>query len=263
MIKQEAIDGAVRRVLHAKFSLGLFEDPYVETNDIEQAGLLKEHGKLAKEAALKSIVLLKNKQQVLPLSKQIKSLAVIGQDATEARLGGYSGPGNNPVSVLAGIKNKLPHSCKISYAVGCGRNTEDFLVIPSENLYFLENNKEVNGLRGDYYGNTTLEGRPLFSRNDKQIDFRWTMFSPDPDRLDYDNYSVRWTGRLKASQTGVFQIGVKGDDGYRLYLDNKLILIIGGNKRFSRLPKTSFLKREKITILKLNFMRAGAMLGLA
>jgi len=252
-IKQGAIDSAVRRVLHAKFGLGLFENPYVETNDVEQAELLKKHRKLAKEAALKSIVLLKNKQHVLPLSKQIKSLAVIGPDATEARLGGYSGPGNNSVSVLDGIKNKLPHSCKISYAVGCGRETGDFVGIPTENLYFMENNKKVNGLRGDYYNNVNLDGQPLFCRNDKQVNFRWTLFSPDPDRLDYDNYSVRWTGRLKATETGFFQIGIKGDDGYRLYLDNKLIIDNWRKQTVQQITEGFFFEKGKDYDIKIEF----------
>jgi beta-glucosidase len=76
---------------------------------------------LAKEASLKSIVLLKNEKQILPLNKNIRSIAVIGSDATEARLGGYSGPGNGKINILDGIKEKLGPAANIIYAEGVGR----------------------------------------------------------------------------------------------------------------------------------------------
>ena len=74
----------------------------------------------AKKAALESIVLLKNKDNILPISKKIESIAVIGPDAVEARLGGYSGPGNSKVSILQGIKN-IAKSIRVDYSEGCGR----------------------------------------------------------------------------------------------------------------------------------------------
>ena len=224
MIDETAIDEAVSRVLRAKFKLGLFENPYIDVNEAEKWNGSKEHRDLAKKAALETIVLLKNSKQTLPLNKTIKSIVIIGSDAIEARLGGYSGPGNNPVSILTGIENKVDKSCKIVYARGCGRESVDFVSVPTENLFFYENEKKRNGLKGEYFNNPKLEGKPALTRVDPQINFQWTLFSPDQEKINYDWYSARWTGKLIASKTGNFNIGLVGDDGYRLYLNDELII---------------------------------------
>ncbi|MCK5821808.1 MAG: glycoside hydrolase family 3 C-terminal domain-containing protein [Bacteroidales bacterium] len=224
MIDEVAIDEAVRRVLRAKFKLGLFDNPYIDVKEADIWNGSKKHRELAKKSAQESIVLLKNTNNTLPFSKTIKSIAVIGVDADEARLGGYSGPGNYPVSILEGIKNKMGESYQVNYSPGCGRDAEDFVIIPAENLYCYKGEKKESGLLGEYFNNTNMEGEPALSRVDTQINFRWTLFSPSQEKINYDWYSARWTGILKASATGNFDIGLKGDDGYRLYLNNELII---------------------------------------
>lgn len=119
-ITMEQLDDAVRPILEMKIRMGLFEHPYVD----EEAGVTVAanplHRKAAREAAQKSMVLLKNEGALLPLSKDIKKLAVIGpladsQDATEGIIGLFNKPG--AVTVLQGIKNKLPDA-EILYAPG-------------------------------------------------------------------------------------------------------------------------------------------------
>ncbi len=224
MIDEAAIDEAVRRVLRAKFKLGLFENPYIDPEQAEKMNGSAANRAVAKQAALESMVLLKNNAQTLPLSKQLHSVAVIGTDAVEARLGGYSGPGNQPVSILEGIKNKIGNSCQINYSPGCGRESASFVTVASEYLKYVENGEQSSGLRGDYFNNITLEGAPALSRVDPKIDYRWTLFSPDQNKINYDFYSARWTGQLIAPESGLFEIGLKGDDGYRLYIDDKLLI---------------------------------------
>ncbi len=223
MIDEKAIDEAVRRVLRAKFKLGLFENPYIDAKEADQFNGTQEHRELAKVAAQKSIVLLKNENETLPLSKNIQSLAVIGVDAREARLGGYSGPGNNPVSILNGIINKVGEK-NVNYAPGCGRQVADYTTVPSSSLFTIENGKKINGLTGEYFNNSELNGEPALTRTDRQLNFGWTLFSPDQEKINYDCYSVRWIGKLLAPETGTFEIGIKGDDGYRVYIDNQLVL---------------------------------------
>lgn len=224
LIKEAAIDDAVRRVLRAKFKLGLFENPYVDVAEIDNWKQSKKDREVAKKAALESIVLLKNEKNLLPLTKNLKSIAVIGVDAVEGRLGGYAGPGTNTVSILDGLKSKLSESTTLRYAKGCGRESKEFITVPTEQLSSLENGKRVNGLMGEYFNNPVLEGNPALTRIDPVIDFRWTLFSPDQQKINYDWYSARWTGKLVAPETGSFKIGIKGDDGYRLYINNKLVL---------------------------------------
>ena len=114
------LDTAVSRVLRAKFQLGLFEQPLV---DVERAARItnsREHQDLAAEAARRSIVLLKNDRNLLPLNRQeVKSIAVIGPNAAMAHLGGYSDEPGRGVSVLDGMKAKVGDQIKINYAEGC------------------------------------------------------------------------------------------------------------------------------------------------
>lgn len=223
-IPQETIDQAVARVLRLKFELGLFEDPYVDPAEAAEWNGHDLHRELAKKAALQSVVLLKNEHKALPLSKKLRSLAVIGPDADAARLGGYSGPGVRKVSILEGIKEKVGSSVEVNYAKGCELHQPDYVTIPSSALSCEVDGETESGLKGAYYNNVRWEGDPVFTRVDRRINFGWTLFSPDPEKLTYDFYSVRWTGKLKAPETGKFKIGIDGNDGYRLYLDGKLLI---------------------------------------
>jgi beta-glucosidase len=220
LIPVDVIDAAVSRVLRAKFQLGLFEHPYADIAGAERR--MPMHHSMAWNAADKSIVLLKNDRDVLPLAKTVKSIAVIGVDADEARLGGYSGPGNDKVSILAGIKQAVP-SAAVRYAPGPGRTIRDFDVIPASQLSSGSAPQPARGLFGEYFDNPQLQGPPRLTRTDTRMDFRWTLNSPGRG-IPFDWYSVRWTGTLTIPAAGPTQIGVEGNDGYRLYLDDALVI---------------------------------------
>ncbi|MFO7722355.1 MAG: glycoside hydrolase family 3 C-terminal domain-containing protein [Bacteroidales bacterium] len=221
-IPQETIDTAVARVLRQKFLLGLFEDPYVDPKLAAETNGNIDHRTLARQAARESIVLLKNENGTLPVSPQVRSILVTGPDADEARLGGYSGPGNIPVSILQGIR-ATGKQVDVVYTRGCDRTETPFLTVPEEFLSCIFMGEKVGGLKGEYYNNVTFTGEPALVRVDKQVKFQWTLYSPEPEKLTYDFYSVRWTGKITAPETGGFRIGIDGNDGYRLYIDGKLI----------------------------------------
>lgn len=213
-IDSNRINDAVSRVLKAKFELGLFEHPYVE----ESNQPFPEHALLARQAAQASIVLLKNEKKTLPFSSSIKRIAIIGSDADEARLGGYSGPGNKVVSMLESLQ-ELKGKNNIFYHPGVGRKSEDYLVVPESQLISEGN----TGLKAAYYNNVSLTGTPFLSRQDPRIDFHWTLFGPGPG-MDAGFYSVRWTGQLISPVSGPYKIGLEGNDGYRLYINDKLVI---------------------------------------
>jgi beta-glucosidase len=229
-IPTAVIDSAVARVLRAKFELGLFENPYVDPAEAEKINGSEKHREIALEAARKSMVLLKNQNNILPLSKNLKSIAVIGPDAVEARLGGYSGPGNNKISILDGLKQLSGDKINIGYARGCEREVVHYETIPPEYLTTFENGKPVSGLTGSYFSNISFAGEPVLVRTDKQINFQWTLFSPDYEKLNYDFYGVRWEGKIKAPASGSFNLGIDGNDGYRLFIDGNVLI---DNRLFS------------------------------
>lgn len=128
-ISVETIDGCVRRILWIKFWLGLFDDPYIDPEYAEKICGCSEHRQLALKAAQKAIVLLKNNQNILPLKKKIKSVAVIGPNANEVRLGGYSVKEIKVVTPLEGIRNRAPKKLTINYTQGCdtiGKSKQGF-----------------------------------------------------------------------------------------------------------------------------------------
>lgn len=115
-IKESSIDDNVRRVLYVKFESGLFEHPYVDEDNNRYNK--SQHRELSKKAARESIVLLKNKHDILPLHTA-KKIAVIGPNANTMQLGGYSAEGVDGVTPLEGIKNHLGDKAQIMYSEGC------------------------------------------------------------------------------------------------------------------------------------------------
>ncbi len=113
------IDRAVSRILKEKFLLGLFEKPYVETSGVAEFIGNDKHRSLALKAAEKSVVLLKNQQQLLPLdASQLSQVAIIGPHADEVLLGGYSDVPRQTVSVLQGFTRYLKGKASVKFARG-------------------------------------------------------------------------------------------------------------------------------------------------
>ena len=221
-IADSVIDAAVARVLRAKFDLGLFEKPYADPDSAAFWNGHASHTTLALESARASIVLLKNDRAVLPLRRG-RSVAVIGVDAAEARLGGYSGSGIRPVSILEGLRARAGAGTPIRYAPGPGRLSPEHVVIPAANLSHVDSGIVRAGLHAEYFDNNELNGAPRVTRTDAVVDFGWTLSSP-AQGIPLDWYSSRWTGRITAPRGGVQRIGVEGNDGYRLYVDGKLVI---------------------------------------
>jgi beta-glucosidase len=117
------VDRAVRRVLEQKFRLGLFEHPYVDPERAARITHSERHQQLALQAGREGIVLLKNDNNLLPLKKNLKSVAVIGPDADNAlnQLGDYAAPitSQHIVTLLEGIKAKVSRETKVVYVQGC------------------------------------------------------------------------------------------------------------------------------------------------
>jgi beta-glucosidase len=236
LVGRERIDDAVRRVLRAKMELGLFEKPFVNPDEAERTNGAPAHRALARKAARESVVLLKNDGGVLPLRRPMRSIAVIGPDAVEARLGGYSRPGGREVSLLDAVRERAAGTgTTVRYAEGCGRGGSEALraigpeylrppsVAGSESLGAIGRASDSHGLTGQYFANPELEGSPATLRIDPKVDFHWTFEPPAPG-LGTDWYSVRWSGSVIGPETGPRRIGVEGNDGIRLYLDGRLIV---------------------------------------
>ncbi|MGY5846020.1 beta-glucosidase BglX [Salegentibacter sp. HM20] len=134
-VSEEYIDDAVRRVLRVKFKLGLFDDPYLYANS-ELLGEIpfEEHKAVAREVAKKSIVLLKNEQDLLPIKESVMKIAVIGPlaDDKDTPIGNWraQGEANSAVSLLEGLRTNMTDDVEIAYAKGAdlGMGERSFLM---------------------------------------------------------------------------------------------------------------------------------------
>jgi beta-glucosidase len=119
-IAESVVDRSVANVLRPKFITGLFDDPYADPELAEKVTNSPEHQQLALKAAHEAIILLKNKDNLLPLDRsKYKRIAVIGPNAAAVHLGGYSDNPGRGVSILQGIKDKVGSSSQVLYAEGC------------------------------------------------------------------------------------------------------------------------------------------------
>ncbi|HQG44844.1 MAG TPA: glycoside hydrolase family 3 C-terminal domain-containing protein, partial [bacterium] len=224
LLEVKDLDRALARVFAARFRLGEFDPPEaVPYRSIPKERLdCQEHRALALEAAQKSIVLLKN-EGVLPLKKEkSKSIAVIGPNAAELQLGIYSGWPNIQISPLAGIKSKAAAlGLQVEYAMGCV--IMPGLLRPIEPQFFTRvEGTNKTGMKGEYYANMDLSGKPVITRIDSMINFNFGTSAPAPG-LPEDRFSIRWKGKIIPSEP-IHHLGVSTDDGSRLYLDGKLLI---------------------------------------
>ena len=226
LLSEADIDVSVKRLFTARFKLGMFDPPEmvkysqipIEENDS------KEHRKLSIKAAHESIVLLKNEDNLLPLNKDLKKIAVIGPTAESYSmlLGNYNGTPSKYVTPLQGIKNKVSGNTEVVYEQGCDLINEDDIInnLSSEIL----NTEGKQGLKAEYFNNANLEGEPYYSRIDPIDNSNWIYGTRIPNLRGKSDYSIRWSGILQVPETGEYNFIVKADDGYRLYINDKVVI---------------------------------------
>jgi beta-glucosidase len=242
LITEAEVDVAVRRAFLTRFELGMF-DPVEKVRwaqipyKVNQAA---EHDRLAQKAAQKSMVLLKN-TGILPLDKaKLKSIAVIGPTADEimSLLGNYYGTPASPVTILQGIRDSVGPNTKVNYARGAdlvdGRAEPRAAPLIEPAYLRPEAGSSQQGLKGEYFRGKDLGGKAVLTRLDPRVAFRWDRGSPtdtlvaqgeltQDTALGTDDYSIRWTGKLLPPTSGKYELVVGANDGFRLFVDGKLV----------------------------------------
>jgi len=239
------VDRAIKHLFEARFRLGMFDPP--ESVPWSKLSLADNdtpaHRQLALEAARKSMVLLKNERNLLPLKSSIKSIAVVGPnaDSLPVLLGNYNGTPSAYTTILDGIRKRF-HDAKITTAIGSPLTETSAVTLLHPFLCtggVLDPTKRATpaprgdtgcreseglpGLQAEYFSNTRLTGDPALKRVDPLINFEWNNISPGPG-VPAQNYSVRWSGVLIPPVGGDYRLGVHTDGGSRLFLDGKKIV---------------------------------------
>ncbi len=115
-------------------------------------------------------------------------------------------------------------SATVSLRMVVSMNPAKVLHIVPESMYLLEDGK-APGIKAEFFNNKNLEGEPIASRVDKSINFYWgDKISPIPGVVNDDEFSIRWTGKLKSPGNGEYEIGLKADNGFKLYIDGNLVI---------------------------------------
>ncbi len=224
-VSEVTIDRSVKRLFTERFRLGMFDPPdrvayaRIPYDSLDTPG----HRALAAKVARESMVLLKNDGPLLPLRKDVGTIAVIGPNADqpEMLLGNYNGTPADPITPLRGIREAVG-AAHVLYARGSdladGLPTYD--PIPARVLHTPSGRA---GLRVEYFDHYGLEGAPLFSGIDSALDADWGDGAPRAD-MSPDSFAVRWTGTLRPDGDGVYRLGLIGTSHYRMFLDDSLVL---------------------------------------
>ncbi len=224
LLTEKELDVSVKRLFMARMKLGMFDPPEI----VRWAQIPYSHNnspqnaRLAEESARKSIVLLKNANNALPLRKNLRTIAVIGPNAddTELLLGNYNGTPSNPITPLAGIRSKLGASTKVLYARGT--DIADGMVsydpIPDKILSTNLSGQVRSGVTVEFFNNLQYEGKPVRTEVNGNVKAVWPN-APYPELTD-NQFSVRWSGQITATETGEYSLRTSGGFG-RLTLDGK------------------------------------------
>ncbi|MGB9433435.1 MAG: glycoside hydrolase family 3 C-terminal domain-containing protein [Candidatus Acidiferrum sp.] len=242
LLSEKDIDLAVKRLFKARFRLGEFDPPaivrYANTADSEIDS--EAHRALALKAARESMVLLKN-DGILPLSPNLKKIAVIGPSAESSRvqLGNYSGSPSRVTTALDGIRKVFP-AAQVTYTPGMNLLREE-TVVPAA-VFATEDGQP--GLTGEYYQNKEFKGEPSLERVDRYVNLEPPPLSPNSlaQPPGPNEFSVRWTGYLTPAESGTYQFRPTAFSN-RLWFDGKLI--IDTSTQLSDAPKTATVSLEK------------------
>ena len=225
LLSVDDIDLAVKRLFEARFRLGMFDPPErVPWSKLTLADNdTPAHRQLALEAAHKSIVLLKNDRDTLPLKSSVKTIAVVGPtaDSLPVLLGNYNGTPSSYTTILDGIRKRF-RNAKIFTAIGAPLTETSAITVAGEYLRTGGANSQP-GVTAEYFTNPNLSGSPLVKRVEGAINLNLNRADSPAPGLPSQGYSVRWTGELVPPVDGDYRLGADAD-GSRLYLDGKKII---------------------------------------
>lgn len=226
-ITEAQIDASVKRLFTIRYRLGMFDPAsmvkYAQTP--ESVLESNDHKAHALKMARQSIVLLKNanmpgqQNKILPLSKSIKRIAVVGPNAENkiSVLGNYNGTPSRIVSLLDGIKEKLGAGTEVVYEQAINFTNDTLFVADNSKLpYTIDGG---SGFNVSYWNNEELQGSPVVSSKVANIDFNYFEGESPEKGVNANNFSARFSTSITATNNETLVWKVEGDDGYRLMVN--------------------------------------------
>lgn len=217
LVTEAQLDASLVRLFTARMRLGQFDPrPMVFPKITANENDTEAHRKLARTMAEKSLVLLKNRDQFLPFKSTVRSIAVIGPnaDSIDALVGNYNGTPSQPVTILKGMRARFGEA-NIRYAAGTGLLDPVQRSVPDDALC-LDNKCRKKGLNAEYFVDKNINDKPLRKQVDANAAVRW--------RNEVASGAVRWSGYIKAPETGRYTLRYLADGGYRIWVNEQLII---------------------------------------
>ncbi len=239
-ISESTIDVSLERLFAIRFRLGMFDPASMVKFAQTPASVLEApaHKAHALKMAQQSIVLLKNENNILPLSKKLKKIVVLGPNADNsiALLGNYNGTPSHVTTILEGIKQKLGKEVEIVYEKAINFTNDTLFVKNSGKNAFFHDGKP--GVKAEYFLNEKLEGTPALIRMEDDINNFWTEGEPFAPGMPWTHYSARYTTGITAEKDEVLNFESEGNDGYRIKINDSTVVDVWernrwGNKQFS------------------------------
>ena len=232
LLTEEQINASVKRLFMVRFRLGMFDSdelvPFAKTDITALES--PEHKAHALKMAQQSIVLLKNQNNLLPLSKGLKKIALVGPNANDkgVMLANYNGNPSHISTVLEGVKQKVGDKVIFEQGMTLVDNKE-FKSTYKEALFSYNG---VQGFHASYFQNLNWEGDALIKRMDNNVDFQWGDGKMIDNKIVTREMSVRWNSTFSPEVTGDVTFSLMGDDRAYLYLDGKKVIETKLNKTF-------------------------------
>ncbi|HYH00851.1 MAG TPA: glycoside hydrolase family 3 C-terminal domain-containing protein [Terriglobales bacterium] len=250
-VSEAVIDEKVRRIVRTAIEFGFFD----RNQEDSSISLLNQQGRqVALEAARGSMVLLKN-TGVLPFDKsKVKTVAVIGPTAHPAVTGGGGSSKVNPLlstSFLEGISNYAGAETNVVYSAGIPKLSD----IYDETQFTVGAEGGLRGMTAEYFNNTELSGTPALTRRDRHVNFRWGQASYVAGG-PVNDFSVRWTGYFTPDASAEYKFYVSGDDGYRVFVDDKPLIERWQTQGDTLTVKTLNLEQGKTYKVRLEYFEA-------
>lgn len=221
-ISEEALNVSLRRLLKGRFELGMFDpDDRVPYSKIPYSVVESpKHIAQAQDMARKSMVLLKNKNNTLPLSKNLKKIAVVGPNAADSTMlwSNYNGFPSHTVTILDGIRKKVPGT-EVVYELGCN-HTNDFVIVDLGNHV---TSAAGQGFACEYFNNMDFEGEPVYKGIAKELRYTTggnTQFAPN---VNLTQFTARFHGTFEAPETGEVEFKISGNDAFRLFIGEEKV----------------------------------------
>ncbi len=251
LIKESQLDISLQRLFMIRYRLGMFDPVSMVKYAQTPSSVLEspQHKAHALKMAQQSIVLLRNENKILPLSKNIKKIAVIGPNASNniSVLGNYNGIPSRIVTVLDGIKDKLGKNTEIIYHKAINLTNDTLLNYTDETERYSWDGRQ--GFKAEYFDNRELKGNPVLSKTENKIDHAWQRGDILSGNLKAANFSARFTALYTAKENGSTTFEVEANDGYRLLVNGKEVLNAWLRNRWG--ARTYKLKTQKDSAYKI------------